>query len=85
MTREDITNRVRKIVSEVMEIPVEEIAQTTEMVADLGADDLDRLEILFRAEEICDLEIHDDDAESIRTVGGLVDFLTGKLGAMEAA
>lgn len=84
MTRDDITARARLIISLVTDTPLDEIRPDTDLRHDLGADDLDRLQILFDIEEALDLEIGDDDAERIHTVSDLVAHLAARLGLLEA-
>lgn len=80
----DLTRRCIFIVAAVMDLPEDSITADTAL-AELGANDLDRLDIILEAEGVADVELSDADAESIRTVGDLVDRLLEQRSAGVAA
>ena len=60
---------------------IEESKITTEarFIEDLGADSLDTVELIMQFEEEFDIEISDEDAEKLNTVGSSVDYINEKL------
>lgn len=65
--------KLKKIISEVLNVDVEEIAMETTFVDDLGADSLDIFQIIMGIEEEFDIEIANEEAEKIETVGDAVE------------
>lgn len=57
-----------------------EVIQTADLVQDLGADSLDMVELLMEAEEEFDIEVNDEDAEKIKTVGDAIQYFTDPIG-----
>jgi len=77
----DILERVRKIVIEHLDADPEKVTEKASFIDDLGADSLDNVELVMAFEEEFDIEIPDDAAEHIQTVGDAVKFIAEKLGA----
>ena len=71
----DIADRVKKIVVEHLGVDVEKVADNASFIDDLGADSLDTVELVMAFEEEFGVEIPDDAAETILTVGDAVTFL----------
>jgi acyl carrier protein len=71
----DIGDRVKKIVVEHLGVDESKVGDTASFIDDLGADSLDTVELVMAFEEEFDLEISDDEAEKIRTVGDAVDYI----------
>ena len=71
----DITDRVKKIVVEHLNVEEEKISDGASFIDDLGADSLDTVELVMALEEEFDLEIADEDAEKISTVQEAVDYI----------
>ena len=65
----DILERVRKIVIEHLDADPEKVTEKASFIDDLGADSLDNVELVMAFEEEFDIEIPDDAAEHIQTVG----------------
>ena len=65
--------KIKKIISEVLNVDVEEITMETTFVDDLGADSLDIFQIIMGLEEEFDIEIANEVAEKIVTVGDAVE------------
>ena len=65
--------KLKKIISEVLNADEEEITMDTTFVDDLGADSLDVFQIIMGLEEEFDIEISNEDAEKIITVGDAVE------------
>ena len=71
--------RVRKIlVDQLGDISEDEVTVTASIVDDLGADSLDVVEIVMALEEEFEVEIPDEDAEKIKTVQQIVDYIEEK-------
>ncbi|CEJ12614.1 acyl carrier protein [Phreatobacter sp. AB_2022a] len=71
----DIADRVKKIVVEQLGVDAEKVVPTASFIDDLGADSLDTVELVMAFEEEFGVEIPDDAAETILTVGDAVKFL----------
>ncbi|MCI8484563.1 MAG: acyl carrier protein [Lachnospiraceae bacterium] len=65
--------KVKKVIAEVLNVDVEEITMDTTFVDDLGADSLDIFQIIMGLEEEFDMEIANEEAEKIVTVGDAVE------------
>ncbi|MFS8572940.1 MAG: acyl carrier protein [Clostridia bacterium] len=76
----DVLDRVKELVVEQLGVDAEEVTEDASFVDDLGADSLDIVELVMAFEEEFDLEIPDEDAEKIRTVGDAVRYIKEKLG-----
>ena len=65
--------KLQQIISEVLNVDAEEITMDTTFVDDLGADSLDIFQIIMGIEEEFDIEISNEDAEKIVSVGDAVE------------
>ena len=74
----DIADRVKKIVIEHLNVEAEKVTDNASFIDDLGADSLDTVELVMAFEEEFNVEIPDDAAESIVTVGDAVKFIKEK-------
>ena len=72
----DIAARVKKIVIEHLGVEADKVVDTANFIDDLGADSLDTVELVMAFEEEFSVEIPDDAAEQIQTVGDAVKFLS---------
>ena len=75
----DITDRVKKIVVEHLNVDESKISDDASFIDDLGADSLDTVELVMAFEEEFDIEIPDDAAETIQTFGDAVKFINEKI------
>ena len=71
--------KLQKIIAEVMNVDEEEITMDTTFVDDLGADSLDVFQIIMGLEEEFDIEIPNEEAEKIVTVGDAVEQIKNAL------
>lgn len=71
----DVAERVKKIVVEHLNVDAEKVVDGANFIDDLGADSLDTVELVMAFEEEFGVEIPDDAAETIVTVGDAVRFL----------
>lgn len=72
---DEIEKRVIEIVAEQMGVNKDQITRETSFVNDLGADSLDTVELVMELEEEFDINIPDEDAEKIQTVGQSIDYI----------
>ena len=73
----DIGERVKKIVVEHLGVEPEKVVDAASFIDDLGADSLDTVELVMAFEEEFGIEIPDDAAEKIQTVGDAIGFIKG--------
>ncbi len=71
-------DRVKKVVVEQLEVSEDEVTPTASFVDDLGADSLDVVELVMGLEEEFYVEIPDQDAEKIATVGDAIAYIDDK-------
>ena len=71
----DVAERVKKIVVEHLGIDADKVIDSANFMEDLGADSLDTVELVMAFEEEFGVEIPDDAAETILTVGDAIKFL----------
>ncbi len=72
----EIEAKVKKIVADQMGVAEDEISRETSFVNDLNADSLDTVELVMEFEEHFDLNIPDEEAEKIQTVGQAIDHIS---------
>jgi acyl carrier protein len=78
-----IEDRVRRIVIEHLDIEPENVTLEAKFVEDLGADSLDRIELVMTVEAEFDIEIADDQADAVNTVGDAVRLVSDITGAAQ--
>jgi acyl carrier protein len=71
----DVYERVKRIVIERLGVEEAEVTAAASFKDDLGADSLDVVELVMELEDEFDLEISDEDAEKITTVGEVVNYI----------
>lgn len=71
--------KIKAKIAEQLSIDADEITMESEFVDDLGADSLDLVELIMALEEEFDMEIPDEDAEKITTVGDVVDYIKSRV------
>jgi len=77
----DTLAKVQTIVAEQLGVEVSEVKPEASFQNDLGADSLDLVEVVMALEEEFDVDIPDEDADSIKTVQEAVDYITQKRAA----
>ena len=78
MSQEAILEKVRSIVAEQLSVDAAEVKPESNFQNDLGADSLDTVELVMALEEAFDIEIPDEAAEGITTVGDAVKYIEDK-------
>ena len=71
----DIADRVKKIVVDNLGVDPDKVTENASFIEDLGADSLDTVELVMAFEEEFGIEIPDDAAEKIQTVGDAIGFI----------
>jgi acyl carrier protein len=75
----DLEERISEMIIEQLGVTKEEMVPEASFIDDLGADSLDIVELVMAMEETFDIEIPDDDAEKIQTIGDAVAYLRHRL------
>lgn len=70
-----IYEKVKEIVVEQLGVKSEDLSLQSSFIDDLGADSLDIVELIMALEEEFDMEVSDEDAEKISTVGDVVEYI----------
>lgn len=71
----DVLDRVKKIIVDRLGVDEEKVTAEASFNEDLGADSLDIVELVMELEDEFDMEISDEEAENISTVGDAVDYI----------
>ena len=80
MQMEEVLAKLKDIVMDRLNVEEEQIKPEASFVEDLGADSLDIVELIMGIEEEFDIEIPDEDAEKLTTVGEAMSYVKAKLG-----
>ena len=75
---EAVSDRVRAIIAEQLGVKLEEVVDSASFIEDLGADSLDTVELVMALEEEFGIEIPDEDAEKMVTVGDAIKYIEQK-------
>ena len=74
-----LEKRVTDLIVEQLGVSPDEVVMTASFIDDLGADSLDIVELVMSLEESFDIEIPDEDAEKIQTIGDAIAYLKERL------
>jgi acyl carrier protein len=77
----NIQDRVKNIICDQLAVEPEKVTPTASFIDDLGADSLDIVELVMTMEEEFELDIPDEDAEKMKTVGDVITYIQSKKGA----
>lgn len=75
----DTKAKVIELIVEELGVEVSEVTLEASFIEDLGADSLDTVELIMKFEEEFDIDIADDDAEKLTTVGKAIEYLEKQL------
>ena len=73
----DVAEKVKAIIVDKLGVDESEVTNEANFINDLGADSLDTVELIMEFEKEFDIQIPDDKAEAIATVGNAVSFIEG--------
>ena len=73
----DVSEKVKVIIVDKLGVDESEVTNEASFINDLGADSLDTVELIMEFEKEFDIQIPDDKAEAIATVGNAVSFIEG--------
>ena len=76
-----VESKIKTIIAEQLGVKPEEVTPNASFVDDLGADSLDTVELIMALEEEFSVEIPDEDAEKMKTVGDAIKYIEEKAGA----
>lgn len=75
-----LEQKVKEIIVDQLGVDEKEVTENAHFIEDLGADSLDTVELVMAFEEEFSIEIPDEDAEKITTVGTAINYLKEKVG-----
>ncbi len=78
MSEKSISEKVIDIIVEQLGVNPEQVTESASFIEDLGADSLDTVELVMAFEEEFSVEVPDEDAEKLQTVGNVVDYIEKK-------
>jgi len=73
-----VAEKIKSIIAEQLGVKPEEVTQQASFIDDLGADSLDTVELIMALEEEFNVEIPDEDAEKMSTVGDAIRYIEEK-------
>ncbi|MDE2028571.1 MAG: acyl carrier protein [Candidatus Omnitrophica bacterium] len=76
-----VESKIKSIIAEQLGVKPEEVTPNASFVDDLGADSLDTVELIMALEEEFNIEIPDEDAEKMKTVGDAIKYIEEKASA----
>lgn len=76
----NVEEKVREIILGIVDVSEDEIKTDSKLRSDLGATSVEIVEVVAAIENEFDIDISDEEVQEIRTYGGIVDFVKGKLG-----
>jgi acyl carrier protein len=79
MEREELLKKVKAIVADKLSISEDQVTEEASFIDDLGADSLDTVELVMALEDEFGMDIPDEDAEKLTTVGKAIDYVLAHL------
>jgi acyl carrier protein len=80
MSDKSIEDRVKDIIVDQLGVSAEQVTLAAKFIEDLGADSLDTVELVMAFEEEFDIEVPDEEAEKLQSVGDVVTYVTAQQG-----
>jgi acyl carrier protein len=80
MTDKSIEQKVKDIIVEQLGVNAEQVTPQAKFIEDLGADSLDTVELVMAFEEEFNVEVPDEEAEKLHTVGDVIKYIEEKAG-----
>jgi len=74
----DLLAKIKEIVVEELGVEESEVTPEASFIDDLGADSLDTVELIMKLEEEFDIEIPDEEEETLTTVGRVIEYIQSK-------
>ncbi len=79
ISKEDLFSKIKENLVETLELDADNVTLETNIVEDLGADSISLMEFTLALEDEFGIEISDEDAEHILTLGQVVDYVSNKI------
>lgn len=73
-----VIDQIRDVVSKKFKVDANKVTLETRLREDLNVDSLDAVELVMELEDVFDVKIQDDEAQALKTVGDIVNFITAK-------
>jgi acyl carrier protein len=80
MSDKSIADRVKDIIVDQLGVSADQVTPEAKFVEDLGADSLDTVELVMAFEEEFDIEVPDDEAEKLQSVGDVITYINSQQG-----
>ena len=78
MSEVNIEEKVKEIIVEQLGVNQEQVTREAKFIEDLGADSLDTVELVMAFEEEFNVEVPDEEAEKLQTVGDVITYIEGR-------
>ena len=79
MEREELLKKIKAIIADKLSISEDQVTEEASFIDDLGADSLDTVELVMALEDEFNMDIPDEEAEKLTTVGKAMDYVLGRL------
>lgn len=79
MEREELLKKIKSLVSDKLSVSEDQITEEASFIDDLGADSLDTVELVMALEDEFDMDIPDEEAEKLTTIGKAMDYILAHL------
>jgi acyl carrier protein len=78
MSEKSIEDRVKDIIVDQLGVNADQVTLAAKFIEDLGADSLDTVELVMAFEEEFEIEVPDEEAEKLQSVGDVVNYITSQ-------